>query len=151
MFTTLDACASFCSAVKETLGPTFGELVLSGLVALIVWWRARKRIEQSEARADAKIAVANERADSLAKTVARIEGSLRPAALLTPAPSSSSSGTFAPVVMPELPIGAPGRPSIPNPDLAGPDDLTLSGETALPAPPRSPTVPATPTSKRGES
>lgn len=133
----LDACTEFCSTLSTAFGPLITEVfAFVGLIAL-GWWKARK----VQASATAGIAAANEQA-SKAKVearaaqlqIARIEGSLRPSAL-TPMPptlgsSSSTSGNFEPVTMPEI-VGAPKpRPAMPDPSLTDP---TFPRPSALPA------------------
>jgi hypothetical protein len=145
--TLLGALMHFCTTVETALGPMLSELIGIAGIAAFTWWRAKKAISKVEAKADAGIAAANERA-SVAKAeargtkvqLARIEGSLRPASLATPllpsvgptpGTSSSSSGHFEPVVFPELPQGAPGaRPAMPDP--------SINGDHPLPAPSRVP-------------
>jgi hypothetical protein len=144
----LDACTSFCTVMHETLGPTLTELIMIGVLAAVGWWRARKHISKVEANAEAKIAVVAESASKAKAEVreareqlARIEGSLRPAAITTPFPAaapSSRSGTFEPVQMPVIESGTLGGKSAAD-DVPEPD---LSGESRLPAPPLSPTIPA---------
>lgn len=145
----LDACTTFCASVKETLGPTATEILMFGAVAALGWWRARKAISKVEAKADAGIADANARAraaradaQSAHVQLAEIRGSLRPSSpLATPllpssAPligtSSSQSGNFEPIVMPELGAGVPKpRPSMPDPSITG--DAPLPRPSAVPS------------------
>jgi len=138
----LDACTTFCTTLSQTIGPTLTEIIMFGALAALGWWRARKAISKVEAKADAGIAAANERASS-AKAEARsahvqlaeIRGSLRPAApiptpLIPTALGSSESGNFERVVMPELGVGVPKpRPSMPDPSLVDED-----GHTTFPRP-----------------
>lgn len=132
----LDACVNACTALKETFGPSAIEWFAFAVMIAAGWWKARK----VQSTAQAGIAAASEQA-SKAKAeardarmqIARIEGSLRPAALtpMPPAEASSSSGTFQPVIMPDLPEGAPRpRPSMPEPDLSAP---TFPRPSAVPA------------------
>lgn len=129
---TLDACTTFCAALSETIGPTLTELIMIAAAAAFAWWRSRVAIRKVEAKSDA----AQQEARDAKLQLAEIKGSLRPSGL---APSSGTSGTFAPVVMPEIQPGAPGRPSVTNPELLG--------ESPLPGPPDLPTIPAKPRSK----
>ncbi|HMJ10201.1 MAG TPA: hypothetical protein VK524_02290 [Polyangiaceae bacterium] len=132
----LGAFIGLCQTIETSLGPVLSEIVGIVGVAAFTWWRARKLIThevgKATAKADAGIAHANEQA-SKAKAEARavnvqlaeIRGSLRPssAALATPLPpvigtSSSQSGNFEPITMPELGVGTPRpRPSMPDPSL----------------------------------
>lgn len=161
----LDACTSFCTALNQTVGPQVTEWICIAAVGGLAWWRTRK----VHVAAQAGIAAANEqvskaKAEARAVTVqlAEIKGSLRPMAAYSsvaptnPPPSSSSSGNWEPVQMPELGGGVPKpRPSMPDP--------RLSGDEPLPAPSRVPgggtriasddeieieTTPATPSAKK---
>lgn len=128
----LDACTSFCTTMSATFGPQITEYVFLAAGIGLAWWRARKAINKVEAKADAGIAAANERA-TVAKAEARkahvqlaeIRGSLRPAAYTPPlGTSTSESGNFERLVMPEIGEGAPRpRSSLLDPSLSGEDPL----------------------------
>lgn len=95
----LDACASFCAALDQTIGPTVTELLAMGALAALAWWRARKAITRVETAATAQIASAHEQA-SKAKAEARdakvqiaeLRGSLRPV-VPTPLPPMTSGAS----------------------------------------------------------
>lgn len=165
--TVLDACTNFCTALNQTVGPQLTEWICIAAVAGLTWWRTRK----VHAAAQAGIAAANEqvskaKAEARAVTVqlAEIKGSLRPVAYSSIAPtlpplappSSSSSGNWEPVQMPEL------GGDVPKP-RASMADPRFSGDEPLPPPSRVPgggtrialddeieTTPATPSAKRGK-
>lgn len=119
--TLLDACASFCEAMKTTLGPTLTEYLFIAALGALAWWQARKKL--NGARDEARSAKAEARETKL--ELAELRGSLRPSASV---PSSASSAHWAPVSITGTP--AP-RASTPDP--------TLLGERPLPRPADVPT------------
>jgi hypothetical protein len=151
--TLLDACTTFCTTLTTTVGPTVANYVCIALVAGLAWWNARKA-KATNVVLTAQVAATEKKAIDAHLQLARIEGSLRPAAMVSTSvippligrPSSASQTNLEPVTMPEL------HPSTPTPDSA-----------AFPPPPRMPsesvgttymsedeaeTKPATPSAKR---
>ncbi len=129
----LDACTSFCTALSQTIGPTLTELLMAGALAALVWWRGRKHVATVLAPVVARADAAEAKASAAQLQLAELRGSLRPAALLSPLPpstppvigtSSSQSGNYAPITMPELGEGVPRpRSSLLDPSLSGEDPL----------------------------
>lgn len=126
MWVALDACASFCAAVNDTLGPTVSEIVMFGVTGALVWWRARKAISGVAQTAKAGIADANDRARA-AKAEARsahlqlaeLRGSLRPVSV-------------PPAAYPQVQVEGLPRPSM--------EDPALTGQVPLPYPAAGPTL-----------
>ena len=128
--TLLDACASFCVAAQSVLGPTLGETVFYVLGLALVWWRARVHVGKVLAPVVARADAAEKKAADAHMQLAEIKGSLRPSVgYVAPliGTSSSQSGNFEPIVMPELGAGTPR----PRPSMADP---SLTGEAPLPRP-----------------
>lgn len=125
----LDACTSFCTALSATIGPTLTEIVLGGAGLLLVWWRARKHVATVLAPVVARASAAEASAAEAHVQLAELRGSLRPAAYVVPpsspvpavlGTSSSQSGNYEPIVMPEIGEGAPRpRSSLLDPSLSG--------------------------------
>jgi hypothetical protein len=82
---TLDACTSFCTALNTALGPQITEWICIAGVAALAWWRTRK----VHVAAQAGIAAATADANDAKLRLARIEGSLRPAAPSSPTPGET--------------------------------------------------------------
>jgi hypothetical protein len=127
----MNACTSFCAAFSDFLGPTLANWILMALAAVFLWLKAHKKIAAAVAPLEQRAVAAEAKVADLQTTVAKIEGSLRPAALpptgYTPVvppvigKSSSQSGNFEPVTMPELDASTPKpRPSMPDPNLINP-------------------------------
>jgi hypothetical protein len=114
----LTACESLCTSLDETFGAQLVELAAIALGFVLVAWKQRKTIAAVRAEAREGIDKAHERA-SAAKAeardamvqLARIEGSLRPTAIATPVPPSSSPAP-EPVAFPLSPELVRSRPSI---------------------------------------
>lgn len=119
--TLLDACASMCAGLKEAVGPEATEWISIAAVAGLAWWQTRKVGKAAQAG----IAAANEQA-SKAKaeardaklSLARIEGSLRPAA---------SVSSIAPTLPP---LQRPG--ATPLPEVGALEGLTSASGTYQP-------------------
>jgi hypothetical protein len=116
------ACALFCAAVSETLGPQIAELVLFGAGILAVYWNSRRRIAAVQKIANvaherasvaeteatsAKVEAANAKAE-----VAAIVSSLRP-----PPRGTNVSGQYDPVLV-QSPLPPP--PAAPPPVVVQP-------------------------------
>lgn len=131
----LDACTSFCTALSETIGPTLTELLLGGVVLALAWWKNRKNLAAVLQRA----VVAEEKADQAQQQIAAIHSSLRPVAPVAQqlGTSSSSSGNFERVVMPELGDDVPK----PHPSFPAIDE---DAATDFPPAPRVPSLRDTP-------
>ncbi|MBA3841084.1 MAG: hypothetical protein H0X39_00415 [Actinobacteria bacterium] len=139
----LDACTTFCTTLTTTVGPTIANYVCIALVAGLAWWNARKS-KAANVQLTAKVAEAHVQ-------LAEIKGSLRPAAMVL-GTSSSQSGNFEPVVMPELGAGVPRpRPSMPDPSVSEPrfpPPARMPGGTTFVDESELDTKPATPSAKK---
>ncbi len=165
--TLLTACANMCTAVESIVGPQVAEWIFFAIAAAAGWWKLHKVQATANAGVVAAKAEATKAKDSARAAhlqLAEIKGSLRPSSALSLAPTlpplehrlrgdgtdslegaTSSSGTYHPVVWPELPQGVPSpRPSMPDPNLAEP---TLPRPSNVPSFEELDTRPETPRSK----
>lgn len=92
--TQLDACAAFCQALSTTIGPTLTDIVLVGAASALVWWRGRVHTAKVVAPLVAQAAAAEAKADA---AHAEVQSLRPPPPPINIAPSSSSSGNWAPV------------------------------------------------------
>lgn len=124
----MDACTAFCGGLNGLLGSFVGNLVLTGGAMLFVWLKGRQNVTKALAPVIKRAEVAEQKAADAHISIARIEGSLRPAAPVSTSvippllgTRSSQSGNYEPVVMPELDPSTPRpRPSMPDPNLTDP-------------------------------
>lgn len=121
----MDACTSFCTTLSATVGPSVANYVLLAGIAVLTWWNARK-----------SKAATKELTSKLADThvqLAEIKGSLRPSApaAVVLGTSSSQSGNFEPVRMPQLDPATPTPEAVPNfpPPPRMPSEADTSRET----------------------
>lgn len=129
----MDACTSFCTTLSATVGPSVANYALLAGIAALTWWNARKS-KAGVKDVHAKVA-------EMQVQLATVQGSLRPSAptAVVLGTSTSQSGNFEPIRMPEL------HPSTPTPETI----------PAFPPPPRMPSESAdtsreTPSAKRGD-
>lgn len=115
------ACALFCAAVSETLGPQIGELVLFGAGILAVWWNSRRRIaavQKIATVAHERASVAeNEATNAKQEAVAAKAEVAAIASSLRPPRATNVSGQYEPILV-QSPLPPP--PAAPPPVVVSP-------------------------------
>jgi hypothetical protein len=110
----VDPCVQVCNELGATFGPVAIQVAATILGFALVWWRAKRKIDAVGVRADVATEQASKAKAELREaklSLARIEGSLRPAAI---------PADLLPMIIPSPP--PPARESEPGEE--GPADGT---------------------------